>query len=202
MRLSPQRHTLAKLRAILGLSQKEMANLAGCSWPTIQAVELGKLKLSHGLGTRIAFRTGLNPNWLIENELGKEPTTPDGRLYTKGEFEQVQAQLLLPPSTEAQAARLLKDVWDIFGANVRMLASLFAYAHLHGQFPMCAYKASQEVQRLIRAQVTSPEKADAMIQGARIATGSDCCEEITKALAGFFAETKKNSQRPKGSRKL
>ena len=41
MRLSPQRHTLAVLRILLNLTQKEMAEIAGCSRPTIQAVELG-----------------------------------------------------------------------------------------------------------------------------------------------------------------
>ena len=201
MRLSPQKHTLAKLRAILGFTQKEMADIADCSWPTIQAIELGKLKLSHGLGMRIAFQTGLNPAWLLENELNKDPTTLDGRPYTKSDYESARASILVPPDTGAQATRLLQDVWAIFGTNVRMLASLFVYAHRHDQFPICAYKVSQEVMRLIRDQVKSPEEAEEMIQRARVPGARESHEEITKAVADFFTETKKNSHRSKASKK-
>ena len=46
MRLSPQRHTLAVLRTVIGITQKEMAEILECSTATVQAIELGKLKMS------------------------------------------------------------------------------------------------------------------------------------------------------------
>ena len=61
MRPSPQRHTLAVLRTLIGLTQKEMAQLLDCSTPTIQAIELGKLKLSLDLAQRVQFQTGVHP---------------------------------------------------------------------------------------------------------------------------------------------
>ena len=57
MRLSKQSHTLAVLRILVGLTQKEMAAVLHCSAPTIQAVELNKLKLSEKLAGFASIQT-------------------------------------------------------------------------------------------------------------------------------------------------
>ena len=203
MRKPPKRHTLAKLRGIVGLGQKGMADIAGCSCPAIQRIELGELTLSHKLGRRIAFETGINFTWLIENQLKQQPTTADGRyIYTKYDYDLARVTVSGPPRTEAQAARLLQSVWAIFGTNVRLLASLFVYAHRHDKFPICAFKVGQEVMRVIREQVESPEEAEEMIRRARVHEARDLQEEVTKAVADFVTETKKNSHRSKASKKL
>src|SRR5947207_12261211 len=108
MRISPQRHALAVLRVLLGLTQKEMADLADCSVPTIQAVELGKLKLSVDLASRIHFKTGISPEWLLANDVSEPPVSSQGKPYTKAVFEQVQAALLAPKKSGTGA---LAELW-------------------------------------------------------------------------------------------
>ena len=67
MRPSPLRHPLAVLRYIIGLGQQDLADLCGCSRPTIQAVELLKLRLSKNLAIKIADATGVNVAWLLDS---------------------------------------------------------------------------------------------------------------------------------------
>jgi len=50
---------------LLGLGQKEMASLLNCSRPTIQAIELGKLKMSERLAQEAAQATGVSLMWLL-----------------------------------------------------------------------------------------------------------------------------------------
>lgn len=91
MRRSPERHNLARLRLLIGLGQKEMAEIVGCSTPTIRAVELGKLNLSEGLAFRISLATGVDAAWLLENDLTKPPLSFDGREYTTRFYEATRA---------------------------------------------------------------------------------------------------------------
>ncbi len=69
MRPSPLRHNLARLRLFLELSQKEMAELVGCSTATIQSVELRRLPLSEELARKISAETGILLEWLLLNDL-------------------------------------------------------------------------------------------------------------------------------------
>ena len=75
MRMSPLKHPVAVLRQIVGLSQQELAALCGCSRPTIQAVELGKLKLSENLAMRITEATGVAVGWLLSGDPKAPPKT-------------------------------------------------------------------------------------------------------------------------------
>ena len=72
MRLSPQRHPLARLRLFLGLGQKEMADLLGCSKSTIQQIELVKMAISPSLAARATQITGISGQWLRD----ANPKTP------------------------------------------------------------------------------------------------------------------------------
>ena len=91
MRPSPQRHTLAVLRNISGMTQKEMAAILECSTPTIQAVELGRLNLSDKLAGLVSHKTGINLAWLLTNDVNQPPVDVDGAPYTKALFEDYQA---------------------------------------------------------------------------------------------------------------
>ena len=71
MRNSPLRHALAVLRLEIGYKQGEMAKLVGCARATIQAVELGQLKLSETLANKIALATGVEFEWLIWNRMNE-----------------------------------------------------------------------------------------------------------------------------------
>jgi DNA-binding XRE family transcriptional regulator len=66
---SKEAHVLVRLRRHLSLSQEQLAEWCDCSYYTIQAVELGRLKLSNSLAERISMATGAPVKWLLENNL-------------------------------------------------------------------------------------------------------------------------------------
>src|SRR5258706_8726965 len=99
MRPSPQRHTLAVLRTLIGFTQKEMAQILECSTATVQAVELGKLKLSLDLAERVHFQTGISTEWLLADDVSQPPVSVRGKPYTKAVFEEMRAALLSPKKT-------------------------------------------------------------------------------------------------------
>ncbi len=108
MRPSPLRHPLAVLRQIIDVTQQQVADLAECSRPTIQAIELRKLDLSENLAQRIAYQTGICPSWLLAGDVAHPPTCGSGPPFTKETFETEQASLKRPAIRlgELEAIRL------------------------------------------------------------------------------------------------
>ena len=103
MRKSPQRHPMAVLRLILGLGQKEMATLLKCSKPTIQAIELGKLKISARLAHETVMQTGISLEWLLNSNAQEPPVNTWTGQYTADTFKQVQAELIRPRTDETDS---------------------------------------------------------------------------------------------------
>jgi transcriptional regulator with XRE-family HTH domain len=87
MRRSPERHNLARLRLVLNLAQKQMAEICGCSTDTIQSVELGRLALSQSLARRISAATAVHLHWLLDNDLKAPIIATRGWPYTRSVFE-------------------------------------------------------------------------------------------------------------------
>lgn len=96
MRRSNEKHTLAILRLTIGIGQKEMARLVGKSTGTIQAIELGRLKLSPALGYDIAYHTAVDLKWLLDDDISRPLADERGRPYSKATFEWRQAGLDRP----------------------------------------------------------------------------------------------------------
>jgi transcriptional regulator with XRE-family HTH domain len=88
MRRSPLRHNLARLRLLLGLSQKEIANEVGYSTRAIQSIELGTLALSESVARRISNATAINPAWLLENNLKAPPISDNFKPFTIEDYIQ------------------------------------------------------------------------------------------------------------------
>jgi transcriptional regulator with XRE-family HTH domain len=85
------RHVVAVLRERLGhLTQKELAAYAGTSTWTIQAVELGKLKLSERLALRISEATGVDYAWLMQNDLSRPPVNQRHAPYSEVDLSRAQ----------------------------------------------------------------------------------------------------------------
>ena len=82
MRLSPLRHPVAVLRNLIGLGQKDLADLSACSPRTIQAVELLKLPLSTKLAQKISEATGVSLEWLLDGNCEAPPQK--AALFTPG----------------------------------------------------------------------------------------------------------------------
>ena len=87
---------MACWRLFLGLGQKELADLAGCSVHTIQSVELGelpktgkpRLKLSEELARRISAETGILMEWLLENDPNMPLIADTHELFTVDDYNE------------------------------------------------------------------------------------------------------------------
>jgi transcriptional regulator with XRE-family HTH domain len=137
MRLSPQRHTLAVLRVLIGLTQKELADMVGRSVVTIQKIELGKLRLGPELAKEISGQTWVSLKWLLDGDVSKPPVHAHGGPYTKEMFElrqvtlQGNAELLENPS-----------VWIKFviSSQVRDFAAVAGAAVKGNNFQLFSYR--------------------------------------------------------------
>lgn len=144
MRVSNQSHTLAVLRILVGLTQKEMAEALECSTPTIQAIELGKLKLSDRLAELCSLKTGICLKWLQKNDVTQPPVDIVGRAYTKSTFEDYQAH---GSFHQDQFGGALSTVF-CRSTNIRRLEALILRAYTDDKMPLCAYKLAQAFENL------------------------------------------------------
>jgi transcriptional regulator with XRE-family HTH domain len=87
---SPLVHVLRTVRKLYGLSQQKLANLVGCSLPTIKQIETGRLRPSSELAHRIYMQTGLDPNQLRNNFMPEEPLHAMGMPLSKETFERIK----------------------------------------------------------------------------------------------------------------
>jgi len=118
MRRSPLRHPVAILRTLLGLTQKELADLAGRAARTIQAVELGTLPLSGDLALALAEATGIDVGWLLEGNPDAPPrrgltarhSAPRRGPYTRQDYEHHRALMESPVASAAEAAAEMERV--------------------------------------------------------------------------------------------
>jgi len=153
MRLSPQRHTLAVLRTLIGLTQKEMAEILECSVPTVQAIELGKLKLSMKLAGNLFHQTSINLDWLMKDDVSKPPVDFEDKPYTRQTFEHTQAMLFAPPQDSSDVRRDLFYARASFRNAVEILALLYGYAYKNDTLQMCDYKISNALDELLDTHV-------------------------------------------------
>lgn len=186
MRLSPQRHTLAVLRILINLTQKELAELAHCSRPTIQAVELGKLKLSFDLAQRIHLATGVSSEWLMADDVSQPPMATDGKPYTKAFFEQMRAELLSPKKPGIREIAALWQAREMFRKHVRILAVLYSEGYKRGKVPVVFYKSVMSSKEIFEKEIG--EDAE-IAERLRPMTHSECgpvdLYDLTNTLREF-----------------
>lgn len=196
MRISPQRHTLAVLRNVIGITQKELARLLECSTPTVQAVELGKLKLSHDLAQRINFQTAADTEWLLANDVTRPPVTGLGEPYTKALFENRQTALLAPKQSGTGA---LSDLWQMrtmFVKNVKLLAILYAEAYQRGKVPIAFYKSIMANKEILEKEIGEHPSIEKKLQALTYTEmGPVDIFELTTTLDEFEGETNEELRR-------
>ena len=139
MRVSAQSHTLAVLRIMVGLTQKEMAAVLHCSAPTIQAIELEKLNLSEKLAGFASLQTGINLAWLLNNDVTQPPIDVKGKPYTTKTFEEFQAiaGFRKEPMHAYEVATFFRDKLS------RRLSALLLRAYINDETDLCGYKLSK-----------------------------------------------------------
>ncbi|MEI6194315.1 MAG: hypothetical protein WCS42_08290 [Verrucomicrobiota bacterium] len=130
---------MAVLRVLVGLTQKEMADVLECSTATIQAIELGKLKMSDKLAGLTSLKTGINLAWLLDNDVAQQPVNTEGVAYSKKCFEEYQA--LSGFKNDSFGATVSTAYCRL--ANIGRLEALLLRAYKDAKTPLCAYKLSQ-----------------------------------------------------------
>jgi transcriptional regulator with XRE-family HTH domain len=197
MRISPQRHTLAVLRNISGLTQKEMASILECSTPTVQAVELGKLNLSDKLAGLVSHKTGINLAWLLSNDVNQPPVDVDGAPYTKELFEDYQALGLQQKHPDLGALQALHSLT----MNVRRLCAIYYRAYKKDDSALCAYKLAKAFDDLEKHfGVTEEDRVAVKIpESDKIAAD---IKKIPKLASGYLLEGFLTSMRLESEKKL
>jgi transcriptional regulator with XRE-family HTH domain len=84
---------VAILRAAIGISMKEFAELTGRTFYTWKALEAGRLKLSEDLAGRIAEATGVSLAWLLDDSIKGPPFDRNGERVTPQRFEDHRAMV-------------------------------------------------------------------------------------------------------------
>lgn len=130
---------VAVLRAAIGLSVEQFADLIGKSTSTINSLETGRLALSEETAERIEYKTGVSIQWL----LGGNPTEKPYRInhgnqrdeWKKSLFELIQSDNvpsdLKPPRPAWRLAHAITFVSDWL--------SVYSAAEKRGEGQLAAY---------------------------------------------------------------
>jgi hypothetical protein len=94
MAKSELRTKAAILRAAIGISMKEFAALTGRSFFTWKALEAGRLPVSEGLASKISEQSGVDMDWLLNDERSGPPVDQQGNPITEESFAALQTKLL------------------------------------------------------------------------------------------------------------
>jgi transcriptional regulator with XRE-family HTH domain len=163
MRPSPFRHTLAVLRTAIGLTQKEMATLADCSTPTIQAIELGKLRLSDKLGQLIARNAGASLTWLMANDTTRPAVDEEGNPIDKATFEVFRATALFDQHPDFK----LFQIMNLEGIYEHRLKAVLLRGFKSNSLNLCAYRLSKFFDDLEQAIGVTEEDHKDLTSSAR-----------------------------------
>jgi hypothetical protein len=172
-----------------------MANILECSVPTIQAIELGKLKLSVDLADRTHFQTGIDTEWLLANDVSKPPLSSQGKPYTKATFEETQAALQSPKTTIGSYSELWRT-WEMFIKHVKVLAILYAEAYARGKVPLVFYKSLMATKEIFEKAIGHSDEIEGRL--AKLTyhdLGPVDLFELTETLEQFEADTYEDLKR-------
>jgi hypothetical protein len=99
-----------------------MADLGECSRPTIQAIELTKLKLSEKLAVTLSAKTGVSMKWLMDGDVTAPPVDRANKPYTRETFERARAKDTSDPN------RFSPDHFGIGSSVASCLPTIFRAA--------------------------------------------------------------------------
>ena len=131
--------TIALVRKITGLYQKEMAELLGCSMPTIQSLEIGRLKLPPKMAARITLETGVSLKWLLDGKVSIKPTAEFlGGPFTRQTYEETQAAKAKTPDFSISHPWLGVALPLTF--RIQRICAILSRANETNKFKLCSYK--------------------------------------------------------------
>jgi transcriptional regulator with XRE-family HTH domain len=182
MRRSPKRHPLALLRLTLGLTQKEMAGLAGCATITIQSIERGKLALSGKLAEHISAITGVSEDWLVAGDPGAEMIAEDGSLYTCEKFEERRAILF---SRKLSSKRVIFEhefTPEVLALMLVKVYSIIRKGHEKSRFAWTIYKIQAGLEALERELEIDKAGEEELLKGCSERAGFGKLEEAVRLI--------------------
>jgi transcriptional regulator with XRE-family HTH domain len=142
--MNEPKHTLAVLRRTIGLEQKQMADLLGCSLATIQAVEYCKLPLSGGLASEVARQTGVALAWLLSGDASAPPVDDFGEPYSRARYEDRQAGLRSKLDRQGDALKVRFQVAE----GIRIFAGAASAAIRSDKYALFNWKMVQALTAL------------------------------------------------------
>jgi len=162
-RKSQLRTTTAVLRAIIGLSDREMAALLECSPDAIRSLEsaretrgpdgqlalIPRLKLSESMARRMSLATGISAAWLLAGDPKAPPFTVQGAPFTKERFEFHAA--CADQFDTADTWTFSRD-FIVFATRLRRILS---QANLTHNYQLARYKTSRALTAL-QAEFSQP----------------------------------------------
>ena len=140
MRKSTKQTTVAVLRSIIAVRVDEMAGILGCSIPTINSLEVGRLKLSDAMAQRIVHETGVSMEWLRDGDPTKTPVTIHGDPFTPELFDNTQALKDDIASSDRVAPRSFSMRFVTFADRLR---SILTSANGRKLYHLAAYRVSR-----------------------------------------------------------
>lgn len=133
---------MAVLRSILGIKDIAMAELLRCSPATIHSLEIGRLKLSERMRTRVVHETNVDADWLVRGNPRVAPVNRAGKAYTKEDFFTRQAD----KAGELTELKYLAPLASVeFYASVR---SILRKAAKSGEIQLAIFKIAAAVKTL------------------------------------------------------
>jgi len=147
---------LAIVRKEIGYTQAQFGELIGRAWPTVHAIERGKLRLTEEVAQKASEETGVSLKWLLEDD----PQTPpysewdfEPVPWNKEFFEKVQAMKqsyseALPPFADEATANaisaMVEDWVPIYTAAVKAGRGSVAAYHLSKFFREMSNKFGED----------------------------------------------------------
>jgi transcriptional regulator with XRE-family HTH domain len=179
MAKSELRTKVAILRAAIGISAKEFAQLTGRSFHTQKALESGRLPLSESLAAKISKETGVALNWLLEESAKGPPINTDGTEMTPETFETRAAER----AGEGIARDFLVDRFE----------DILKRAETHPNFDLCVWRVMRFLSQM-ESEFASPEERPMGIAESAIALKEGAKpEELVKAVKAAVSKLKQPS---------
>jgi transcriptional regulator with XRE-family HTH domain len=149
MRPSKLRHPLAVLRQIIGLGQKEMAELIECSVATIQSVELKRMTLSEELAQRIADATSVDISCLMAGDPKAMLLDDFGFPYELNAFEGAQQRQRMDSAWQSLLGNItIEETRKEAAPYAKRLAALILKATHRGRHGLVMWQIEHAVAEL------------------------------------------------------
>ena len=151
-------HNLRRLRQILSLTQKELAELGKCSRHLIQSVEIGRTRLSTKIASRLSENCGVDFAWLTSDD-STAPIDHAGRPYSSETFERRKINRRAPDASHYRWRQLQ------LGTGFDLLHRLLAANRLKGKDDVDGFM--ERFEKFIKTELSHHVRLEDAVYGER-----------------------------------